>query len=83
MCSRIIIATIRSEKIANSIINKMILREELKSSRNDISLEALNYEKTNIKVIGRDEKTISDVIILNMTISFYSIWIYRNFYGVI
>lgn len=66
----IIIATIRSEKIANSIINKMILREELKSSRNDISLEALNYEKTNIKVIGRDEKTISDVIILNMTISF-------------
>lgn len=55
---------------ANSLINKMILREELKNNRKSISLEALSYEKNNINVIGKDKEAMSDIITLNMIISF-------------
>ena len=55
---------------ANSLINKMILRSELKNNGKDISLEALNYEKNNINVIGKDKKVMGDIITLNMIISF-------------
>lgn len=55
---------------ANSIINKMLLREEFKNNGSDVSLKSLSYEGSNIKVIGSDKKSIGDVIILNMIISF-------------
>lgn len=55
---------------ANSIINKMLLREEFKNSGHDVSLGSLTYEGSKIKVIGSDKNKMGDVIILNMLISF-------------
>jgi ABC-2 type transport system permease protein len=55
---------------ANSVINKMMLREEFKNSGHNVSLKSLSYKGSSVKVIGNEENKIGDVIILNMIISF-------------
>lgn len=55
---------------ADSVINKMMLREEFKNSGYNVSLQSLSYKASDIKVIGNEQSKMGDVIILNMIISF-------------
>lgn len=58
---------------ANSIINKMVLRNEFKTNGTDVTLQQLSYKKTNIKVVSTDKTSIDsvgDVVLLNIIISF-------------
>lgn len=55
---------------ANSLINKMLLRSELKQAGQTISLDKLSYEDTTITVTGKNKQNMSDTIILNVLISF-------------
>lgn len=55
---------------ANSLINKIFLRNEFKNYNKNVSLEDLSYENTKIEMVGSDKEELGDVIILNMLISF-------------
>lgn len=55
---------------ANSVINKMLLREEFANNGQKVTLTDLSYQGSKIKVTGSGKQNISDVIILNMIISF-------------
>lgn len=55
---------------ADSVINKMMLREEFKNSGYNVSLQSLSHKASDIKVIGNEQSKMGDVIILNMIISF-------------
>lgn len=55
---------------ANSLIEKMLLRNEFKNEGIDVSLKDLSYEGAHIAVTGKDKKGIGDVITLNMLVSF-------------
>ncbi|MDD7795292.1 ABC transporter permease [Clostridium sp. 'White wine YQ'] len=55
---------------ANSIVTKMLLRENFEKSGQKVSLEDLSYNKSNIEVTGKNAKTTGDIVMLNMIISF-------------
>ena len=61
---------------ANSVISKMLMQSEFKSHGVDVSLKSLSSGVSTIKVTGQSKNSISDIIILNMLISFV-------FYGAI
>ncbi|MDP4091228.1 MAG: ABC transporter permease [Bacillota bacterium] len=55
---------------ANSVINKMLMRNEFKSSGLEVSLDKLSYSSSKIEEIGKDKKGMGDMIVLNLIISF-------------
>lgn len=55
---------------ANSLINKMILREEMKKQGVNLSLKGLNSSSSKIEVSNSDKQNISDQVVMNIFISF-------------
>lgn len=55
---------------ANSVINKMLLKGELKNSGSDVSMENLRSDGVKVEVIAKEKKTVEDTVVLNMLISF-------------
>lgn len=55
---------------ASSIINKMLMRSDFKSIGKDVTLEQLSYNAAKIEEVGKDKKSIGDIIVMNILISF-------------